>query len=131
MSWLGLVVLVIALYLAFKVASALLKVVLFVVMLVAAYWFIAPRLGWPSVSDLVYVLGPDLGGHRIEDLADPKRAATAAGDYVVDKARDELEERVLQGTQQVGDGAAVQSGGNTVDADNATPSDAPARDLSR
>lgn len=107
MSWLGLVVLVIALYLAFKVASALLKVVLFVVMLVAAYWFIAPRLGWPSVSDLVYVLGPDLGGHRIEDLADPKRAATAAGDYVVDKARDELEERVMQGSQEARDGAAA------------------------
>lgn len=99
MSWLGLVVLVLALYLAFKVASALLKIVLFVVMLVAAYWFAASMLGWPSVSDLIYVLGPDFGGKRIEEVVHPKHLAETAGDYVVDRATDEFIERVSPDTE--------------------------------
>ncbi len=94
MSWLGLVVLALALYLAFKVASALLKVVLFVVMLVAGYWFAAPMMGWPSVSDLFYVLGPDFGGKRIEEVAHPKNLAETAGDYVVERATDEFMQRI-------------------------------------
>jgi hypothetical protein len=93
MSWLGLVVLVLALYLAFKVASALLKIVLFVVMLVAAYWFAAPMLGLPSVSDLFYVLGPDFGGKRIEELAQP----AAIADHVARQVTDGVVERVAAG----------------------------------
>lgn len=90
MSWLGLAILVLALYLAFKVASALLKLVLFVVMLVAAYWFAAPMLGWPSVSDLFYVLGPDFGGRRIEELATP----TAIADQVAREVAEGVVEQV-------------------------------------
>lgn len=99
MSWLGLVVpaLVLALYLAFKVAGALLKIVLAVVMLVAGYWFAAPMLGWPTVSELFYVLGPDFGGRRIEEVAHPKAVAEAAGDYVVEKAGEQWRERVMPG----------------------------------
>ena len=94
MSWLGLMVLALALYLAFKVASALLKIVLFVVVLVAGYWFAAPMMGWPTVSDLFYVLGPDFGGKRIEEVAHPKNLAETAGDYVVERATDEFIERI-------------------------------------
>lgn len=94
MSWLGLIVLALALYLAFKVASALLKIVLFVVMLVAGYWFAAPMMGWPTLSDLFYVLGPDFGGKRIEEVAHPKALAESAGDYVVERATDEFIERI-------------------------------------
>jgi hypothetical protein len=86
MSWLGLVVLALALYLAFKVASALLKIVLFVVALVVGYWFAAPLLGLPSVSDLFYVLGPDFGGRRIEELASPSAIADRVARDVAESA---------------------------------------------
>ena len=39
---------------------------------------------WPTVSDLVYVFGPDLGGRRIEELADPSKLAKQATDRVVE-----------------------------------------------
>lgn len=84
MSWIGLFALVIGLYLAFKVASAVLKIVLFVVALAVGYWFAAPALGLPSVSDLFYVLGPDFGGRRIEDLARPEAIAEHVAREVVD-----------------------------------------------
>jgi len=50
MNWLGIVVLVIALYLALKVAGVLLKLGLWLLVLVAAYWLLAPLLGlpWPA-----------------------------------------------------------------------------------
>lgn len=95
MSWLGLLVLALALYLAFKVASALLKIVLFVVALAVGYWFAAPALGLPSVSDLFYVLGPDFGGRRIEDMARPSaiadHVAREVADGVVDRVGDALQ----------------------------------------
>ncbi len=84
MSWLGLVLLVLGAYLAFKLAGALLKLLMFVLALVGAYWFIAPHLGWPTVSDLFYVLGPDFGGKRIEEFADPNELARQAKQRVVD-----------------------------------------------
>lgn len=94
MSWLGLLLLALALYLAFKVASALLKLVLFVVALAVGYWFAAPALGLPSVSDLFYVLGPDFGGRRIEDMARPSaiadHVAREVADGVVDRVSDAL-----------------------------------------
>lgn len=96
MSWLGLVVLVLGLYLAFKLVGALLKIVMFVLALAGAYWFIAPHMGWPSVSELVYVLGPDMGGQRIEDLADPSRIAKAATDHVVDGVVDGVTDTVAE-----------------------------------
>ncbi|TDK28357.1 hypothetical protein E2F46_00200 [Luteimonas aestuarii] len=84
MSWLGLVMLVVGAYLAFKLVGALLKLLMFVLALVGAYWFLAPHLGWPTVSDLFYVLGPDFGGKRIEELADPAELARHAKQKVVD-----------------------------------------------
>ncbi|MCA0394460.1 MAG: hypothetical protein LCH70_10165 [Proteobacteria bacterium] len=84
MSWLGLVLLVLGAYLAFKLVGALLKALMFVVALVGAYWFLAPHLGWPTVSELFYVLGPDFGGRRIEELADPAELTRQAKQRVVD-----------------------------------------------
>lgn len=106
MSWFGLVVLVLALYLAFKVASALLKLVLFVVMLVAAYWFAAPMLGLPSVSDLFYVLGPDFGGKRIEELAQP----SAIADHVTRQVAHGVVEQVTTMLPGAPDSTAPQAG---------------------
>ncbi len=107
MSWLGLLVLALALYLAFKVASALLKLVLFVVALAVGYWFAAPALGLPSVSELFYVLGPDFGGRRIEDMARP----SAIADHVAREVADGVVERVsdaLQGGEEAQPGNPSQ-----------------------
>ena len=84
MSWLGLILLVVCAWLAFKLVGALLKLLMFVLALVGAYWFLAPHLGWPTVSELFYVLGPDFGGRRIEEVADPKALTKQAADHVVD-----------------------------------------------
>lgn len=56
MSWLGLVVLILCLYLAFKVAGVVLKLVLWLLIVVAAYWFVAPFFGWPPPMEVVRVL---------------------------------------------------------------------------
>ena len=58
MSWLGLVAIVIGLYLAFKVAGVVLKLALWVLIVVAAYWWLAPLLDWPPLGEVVHVLGP-------------------------------------------------------------------------
>ena len=84
MSWLGLVLLVLGAYLAYKLVGALLKLLMFVLALVGAYWFLAPHLGWPTVSELFYVLGPDFGGRRIEEVAQPANLAGEVADRVVD-----------------------------------------------
>ena len=91
MSWLGLVLLLLCAWLAYKLAGALLKLLMFVLALACAYWFLAPHLGWPSVSELFYVLGPDFGGRRVEDVLRP---AGIAGE-VTDRVVDGLVDRVL------------------------------------
>lgn len=58
MSWLGLVAVIIGLYLAFKVAGFVLKLALWVLIVVAGYWFLAPLFGWPPLAEVVHVLGP-------------------------------------------------------------------------
>lgn len=93
MSWLGLLLLVVGAYLAFKLVGALLKMLMFVLALVGAYWFLAPYLGWPTVSELFYVLGPDMGGMRIEDLAKPSELARQATDRLVDGVVEQLDPR--------------------------------------
>lgn len=90
MSWLGLVLLVLGAYLAFKLAGALLKLLMFVLALVGAYWFLAPHLGWPTVSELFYVLGPDFGGRRIEQVVQPGAIAGEVTDRVVDGVIDRI-----------------------------------------
>lgn len=49
MSWIGIVVAIVSLYLAFKVVSFLLKLVLWLAVAAALYWFLAPmlHLPWP------------------------------------------------------------------------------------
>jgi len=84
MSWVGLVLLVLGAYLAYKLVGALLKIAMFALALVGAYWFAAPHLGWPTVSELVYVLGPDFGGKRIEEVVQPSAIAGEVTNRVVD-----------------------------------------------
>ncbi|QCO67504.1 hypothetical protein E5843_06450 [Luteimonas yindakuii] len=78
MSWIGIVVLVLALYLGFKLVGVVLKLVLFVVALVIGYALLAPHLDWPSPTEVVWVLGPDtdaLGpdGLRVLDASDMRQ----------------------------------------------------------
>lgn len=47
MNWLGLVLMVLAGWAALKVVGMLFKLVLWVVVIGAAYWFLAPHMGWP------------------------------------------------------------------------------------
>src|SRR3546814_14213672 len=63
-SWLALLLVPLALYAAYKLVGVALKLVLAVVVVVAVYWWAAPQMGWPTVSDLVSVFGPDLDGRR-------------------------------------------------------------------
>jgi hypothetical protein len=84
MTWIGLLLLVLCAWLAFKLVGALLKLLMFVLALVGAYWFLAPHFGWPTVSELFHVFGPDFDGRRIEELADPAEIARRATDHVVD-----------------------------------------------
>ena len=49
MSWLGIVLVVIGVYLALKVAGFVLKLVLWGLVLFGAYWFFAPYLGLPPL----------------------------------------------------------------------------------
>ena len=58
MSWLALVAVIIGLYLAFKVAGFVLKIALWLLILVVAYWWLAPMLGWPPLEEVIHVLGP-------------------------------------------------------------------------
>lgn len=57
MSWLGLVILILAAWLAFKVVKIALKIALFVVVFIGAYWFLAPLFDWPPLLEVVHVLG--------------------------------------------------------------------------
>lgn len=49
MSWLGIVVSLICLYLVFRVAAFFVKIVLWLVVLAGIYIFLAPMLGLPSI----------------------------------------------------------------------------------
>lgn len=50
MSWLGIVLVVVGGYLALKVAGFALKMLMWLVVIVGAYWLLAPMLGlpWPA-----------------------------------------------------------------------------------
>ena len=47
MSWVAILVLIVCIWLAFKVVGVLFKVVLWAVVLVGLYWLVAPFLGMP------------------------------------------------------------------------------------
>ncbi|HIY70760.1 MAG TPA: hypothetical protein H9827_04780 [Candidatus Luteimonas excrementigallinarum] len=108
-NWIGLVLVALGLYLAFKLIGAALRLLMWALVLVGAYWFTAPLLGWPTVSDLVYVFGPDLGGQRIEEVLTPSRMADALGERVVDGMVDGVMEGVRE-RLQAGDPAPADGG---------------------
>jgi hypothetical protein len=58
MSWLGLMAVIVGLYLLFKVVGVVMKIALWIVVVVAAYWFLAPLFGWPELAEVIHVLGP-------------------------------------------------------------------------
>lgn len=93
MSWLALLLVPLALYLAYKLVGVAIKAVLAVVLVVALYWWAAPHMGWPTVSDLLYVFGPDFEGRRIEDVATPANLAREATGAVVDGVVEQINER--------------------------------------
>jgi hypothetical protein len=47
MSWFGIVLVVIGLYLALKMAGFVMKLAMWALVLFGLYWFLAPRLGLP------------------------------------------------------------------------------------
>jgi hypothetical protein len=47
MSWLGMLLIVLGIYLALKVAGFALKLVMWVLVLAGIYWLLAPYLGLP------------------------------------------------------------------------------------
>ena len=49
MSWLGILVAVLCIWLAIKAIGAFFKLALWGVALVALYWFAAPYVGWPAL----------------------------------------------------------------------------------
>jgi hypothetical protein len=54
MSWLGIILVIVAAYFAFKVAGFVLKLLLWAVVIIGLYWLVAPYLGlpWPIWSPL-------------------------------------------------------------------------------
>lgn len=53
MSWLAILAAAIGLYLAYKLIGTVVKIGLWVVVLVGAYWFFAPMAGWPGLGEVV------------------------------------------------------------------------------
>jgi hypothetical protein len=47
MSWIGLLIIIVCVWLALKVAGVLLKVLLWALVLFGVYWLLAPLLGLP------------------------------------------------------------------------------------
>ncbi len=89
-NWIGLLLVVLGAWLAFKLLGAALRLMMWLVVLVGAYWFLAPMLGWPTVPDLVYVFGPDLDGRRIEEVLAPGQVADGIGRGVADGVMEAL-----------------------------------------
>ncbi|TXH67178.1 MAG: hypothetical protein E6Q88_10945 [Lysobacteraceae bacterium] len=54
MSWLGIIVVALGAYFAFKVVKFVFKLLWWGVVLVGAYWFFAPMLGLPALDTLVF-----------------------------------------------------------------------------
>ena len=49
MSWLGIVLVVVGIYLALKVTGFAVKLLMWALVLCGAYWFLAPYLGLPAL----------------------------------------------------------------------------------
>ncbi|MEO5628191.1 MAG: hypothetical protein ABIQ62_00305 [Thermomonas sp.] len=48
MNWISIVVIIVGIWLALKVAGAAFKLVLWLIVLCAVYWFLAPYMGLPK-----------------------------------------------------------------------------------
>ncbi|WP_159744428.1 hypothetical protein [Luteimonas cellulosilyticus] len=46
----------------------MLRLIVTVLIVVAAYWWLAPHFGWPTLGELFYVLGPDV---RVPEVSLP------------------------------------------------------------
>lgn len=68
MSWLGFVLVIVGIWLAFKVAGVVLRLIVTALILIAAYWWLAPYFGWPALGEVIHVLGPDV---QLPELALP------------------------------------------------------------
>jgi len=69
MTWLGLVLMILGIWLAFKVAGVVLRLIVTVLIVIAAYWWLAPIFGWPTLGELFHVLGPEV---RLPDMPMPE-----------------------------------------------------------
>lgn len=49
MNWIGIVIVVVGLYLALKVAGFAMKLLMWGLVLFGLYWFLAPMVGWPAL----------------------------------------------------------------------------------
>ncbi|HEU0306493.1 MAG TPA: hypothetical protein VFR30_05950 [Lysobacter sp.] len=49
MGWLGIVLVILGLYFAFKVAGFFLKLLMWALVILGIYWFAAPYLGLPAL----------------------------------------------------------------------------------
>ncbi len=49
MSWIGIILVIVGLYLAFKVAGFFLKLLMWALVILGVYWFAAPYLGLPPL----------------------------------------------------------------------------------
>lgn len=58
MSWIGLVLVVLGLYVIARVVSALMKLAMWLLVVIGIYWFVAPLFGWPDPLEIYHVLGP-------------------------------------------------------------------------
>src|SRR5690554_2676284 len=124
-NWIALVLVVLGLYLAFKLIGAALKLLMWVVMLAGAYWFVAPMLGWPTLSDVVYVFGPDFEGQRIEEVFTPERIVEGLGERVVDGVVERMQGVKLPGLPEPVD-VPVEEGDERGEADGPRSGSGPA-----
>jgi len=49
MSWLGIILVIIGLYFAFKVAGFFLKLLMWALVILGIYWLVGPHLGLPRL----------------------------------------------------------------------------------
>jgi len=70
---LGLLVLLLALYLAFKVLESALKVMGWLLVLVIGYWLAAPTLDWLPLPELLHLAWLDIGEFALDEWTNALR----------------------------------------------------------
>ena len=56
MTWIGIAVILIGLYIAFKLVGVVFKILAWSVIIITAYWLVAPHLGWPTPWEIIDTL---------------------------------------------------------------------------